>query len=184
MSWNAFRSWGPSARGRFDHHSSPPGDNPDRAILYAAGDGVTALVEVFQTTATVHRTRDEPWLVVLSVDRPIRLLDLRGSWSIRAGASMAITGAEEPATTQAWARAIHEDYPTLHGILYPSAMRGQPHEDVPAGVDPNLFRHNAALFERASASLASRPRLHMPLTHPALSVLLSQVATDYGFELL
>jgi hypothetical protein len=182
--WDRFRSWGPSALGRFDHHLPPPGESPDRSILSAAGDGETALVEAFQQTAVIHRSRDEPWLVVFSIRRRVRLLDLRGSWSTRAGASMALSTADEPATTQAWARAIHADYEHVHGILYPSTMRGRPAGPVPSGVHPEVFGHNVALFERARPALPPRPRLHLPLSHPGLAAMLGRLAIESGYDVI
>ncbi len=152
--------------------------------MYLAGDGETALVEAFQQTAVLNRIRDEPWLVVFSLRRQVRCLDLRGSWSTRAGASMALAAAGEPQKTQAWARAIYAEYGHLHGIVYPSAMRGQPPASVPAGVDPQLFCHNIALFERARPSMPPRPRLHLPLSHPGLAAMLGRLATEYGYDLI
>lgn len=152
--------------------------------MYVAGDGETAVVEAFQQAAVLHRTRDEPWLVVFSLRRQVRLLDLRGPWSTRAGASMALAATAEPDKTQAWARAIYVEYVHLQGILYPSAMRGQPSGAVPTGVDPGLFCHNVALFERAQPTLPPRPRLHLPLSHPGLAAILGSIATEYGYDFI
>jgi hypothetical protein len=175
---------GSLSQGRFDHHVPPPGAAVERAILYAAGDGVTARVEAFQGTATIDRVRDAPWLAVLSLRRQIQLLDLRGSWSTRAGASMALSAANEPSSTEAWARAIYEDYLALDGVLYPSSMRGQPRDPVPSGVAPRLFCHNVALFERAASCVVTRPRLHLALDHPGLSAVLGEIAAEYGYDLI
>jgi hypothetical protein len=183
--WNGFRSFGPTARARFDHHPPPPGEHPDRAILYAAGDGVTALVEAFQWTRTIERDRDRPWLVVLRLARSVRLLDLRGPWPTRAGASQALSTAGEVDVTQAWARAIHADYRPVAGVLYPSAMRGSvTKEGRPAGVHPALFGANVALFERAEGAFRDRPALHLPLSHPGLGDVLGAVAERYGYEVV
>jgi hypothetical protein len=158
--------------------------SPDRAVLYLAGDGETALVETFQETAVINRVRDDPWIVVVSLDRQVRLLDLRGSWPTRAGASMALSAADEPTATQTWARAIYAAYGEIHGIVYPSAMRGQPAGAVPSGVDPDLYGHNVVLFERARPFLPARPRLHLPLAHPGLAAMLGNLAAQYGYDLI
>jgi hypothetical protein len=152
--------------------------------MYVAGDGETALVEAFQETAVLNRTRDEPWLVVFSLRRQVRLLDLRGSWSTRAGASMALAAADEPETTQAWARAIYAEYRHIQGLIYPSAMRGRPSTPVPAGVSSELFCHNVGLSDRARLSIAARPRLHLPLDHPGLTAMLGAVASGYGYDMI
>lgn len=152
--------------------------------MYLGGDGATALVEAFQETAVLNRIRDDPWLVVLALRRQVRLLDLRGAWSTRAGASMALSAAHEPTTTQTWARAIYSEYGGIDGILYPSAMRGQPAGPVPTGVHPDLFCQNVALFERARPSLPARPRLHLSLAHPGLASTLGSLATEYGYDLI
>jgi len=184
-SWNGFRSFGPTARARFDHHPPPPHEHADRAILYTAGDGVTALVEAFQWTRTIDRERDRPWLVVARLARSVRLLDLRGPWPTRAGASLALATGGDVEATQAWARAIHADYPRVAGILYPSAMRGSAQEETrPAGVHAALLGANVALFERAEAAFPRRPTLHVPLVHPGLGDLLGWIAERYGYEVI
>jgi hypothetical protein len=151
--------------------------------MYAAGDPRTALVEAFGRTAVIDRRRDDPWFVVFSLRRQVRLLDLRGSWPTYAGASQALATANEPSATQAWARAIHETY-DVAGILYPSSMRGQPSDVRPAALDANLFCHSIALFERAADALPARPRLHLALDHPGLDDVIADVAERYRYELL
>lgn len=182
--WTGFRREGPTRRGRFDHHPPPPGAHPDHGILYAAGDGPTALLEAFQVTRTINRHRDRPWLAKFRLARGLKVLDLRGPWPTRAGASQALATGDDPAATQAWARAIHADYPGLHGILYPSSMRGTPTDPMPPDVHPLLFGHNLALFERAAAALPTNPILHQPLDHPGLADLLAAIAEAYGYDLI
>lgn len=97
---------------------------------------------------------------------------------------MALSAADEPEKTQAWARAIYAGYGNLQGILYPSAMRGQPSASVPTGVAPELFCHNIVLFERARPSLPPRPRLHLPLSHPGVAAMLANLAIEYGYDLI
>lgn len=181
--WDGFRTWGPTATSRFDPHVPPPGSSDDRGVMYAAGDPRTALVEAFGRTAVIDRRRDEPWLAVFSLRRRVRLLDLRGSWPTYAGASQALATADEPPTTQAWARAIHETY-DVDGLLYPSSMRGRPVDPRPASLDSDLFSHNIALFKRAGGAIPAHPRLHLPLSHPGLDDVLADIAVRYRYELL
>lgn len=150
--------------------------------MYAAGDPRTALVEAFGRTAMIDRRRDEPWLAAFAVRRGLRLLDLRGSWPTYAGASQALATADEPAATQAWARAIHESYP-VDGILYPSSMRGRPADARPAALEADLFGNSITLFERAANAIPAHPRLHLPLGHPGLDNVIAEVAMRYRYDL-
>lgn len=181
--WHGFRTWGPAATARFDHHIPPPGSGVDRGVIYVGGDPRTAIVEAFQRTRAIHRTRDDPWLAVFSLRRPLRLLDLRGTWPTYAGASQALTAADSPDATQAWSRAIYDAY-DIDGLLYPSAMRGKPKEARPPGIDEDLFCQNIALFERATRAMPTNPRVHIPLGHRGLDSDLALIAVEYRFDLL
>jgi hypothetical protein len=181
--WHGFRTWGPTATGRFDPHVPPPEAHVDRGVMYAAGDPRTALVEAFGRTAVLDRRRDEPWLVVIALRRRVRLLDLRGSWPTYAGASQALATAEAPAATQAWARAVHESY-DVDGILYPSSMRGRPTDPKPDALDADFFGNNIALFGRAADAIPAHPRLHLSLDHPGLDEVLAEIALRYRYALL
>ena len=166
--WNAFRSHGPTATGRFDHQPPPAHDDPERSILYAALDAVGALAEAFQDARVIDRRRGAPWLVGFEIDAEVRLLDLTRLWPTRAGASQAIaTGSRSRA--QAWSRAIHRSYPDVAGLLYRSSMAGG--------------SHNLALYERAEPALPDRPAVHLPLTHPGMQLPLARAAAKLGYGL-
>ena len=60
--WSRFRRVGPTDA-RFDHQPELPGEEQERAVLYAAGEPVTCFAEVFQRTRLVNRRHNEPWLV-------------------------------------------------------------------------------------------------------------------------
>jgi hypothetical protein len=158
--WNRFRSFGPVATGRFDHHDPPPHDQ-GRAILYAALEGPTCLAEVFQETRVIDRNRNHPWMVAFAIESPLDLLDLTGNWPTRARASMAINTGPRP---------IYDAYPQLHGILYPSSM------------DAN--RPAVALFERARPAMPARPRFHRALAAPPLLVPISNAAARFGYAVV
>jgi hypothetical protein len=54
----------------------------------------------------------------------------------------------------------------------------------PVDLHPDLFRHNIALFERASGSIPAHPRLHLALDHPGLDDVIADVAERYRYELV
>jgi len=174
--WNDFRYWGPG-HGRFDHHLPGPDGKPavgPRGILYAAGAGgpgalAVCLAEVFQETRIIDTTDRKPWFVVFRTVRVLELLDLRGLWPTRAGASAAISSGSK-ARARRWSRAIHEAYPTLDGIAYPSSMGG--------GADA------LALYEAAAAALPPGPEFHRALVDPALSAPLLQAANAINYDLV
>lgn len=180
--WDTFRTHGPTPRARFDHQRLPPGSASDRGILYVAGDAPTALVEAFAATRLIDRHDRRPWLVRFLTVRPLRLLDIGGTWPTRAGASQALATGDHPDRTQAWARAIHAEL-DVDGIRYPSSLRGHPGERRPPEIPLRLWGANVALFERAADALPLRPTLHMALDHPGLSTILGRVALRYDYDL-
>ena len=180
--WDTFRTYGPTPRARFDHQPPPPGSTSDRGILYLAGDAPTALVEAFAATRLIDRHDRRPWLTRFPIVRPLRLLDVGGTWPTRAGASQALATGDHPDRTQAWARAIHAQL-DVDGIRYPSSLRGHPGERRPPEIPLRLWGANIALFERAADALPARPTLHMALDHPGLSTILGRVALRYDYDL-
>lgn len=184
VGWNTFRTFGPTDRGRFDHQPPPPANHPDRGILYAAGDGATAIVEAFQKERLINpNDTREIWLATFRSVRDVALLDLRGAWPTRAGASQALATGDAPEISQTWARAIWEDYPEIEGVFYPSSMRGRPGGLTRLGSRPVLAGQNIALFERAEDALPAHPTMHLPLGHPGLADLLGCVADTYSYDL-
>ena len=167
-SWDRFRTYGPLATGRFDHHLEPPGDG-QRAIMYLAGSLQTCTAEAFQAARVVDRRHNEPWLVAFRLARSVRLCDLTGTWPTKAGASQAISTGRRDRSRQ-WARAIHEAFPEADGILYRSSM--------------DSGRPCMALFERASTAVPDAPELHLPLSHPGLVMDLATICTLIGYRLV
>lgn len=172
--WNTFRYTGPLPHARFDPH--PPG--LDGALTTGENSGVryfglsvrTSVAEVFQTTFLVDRKTRGPRLVVVRPARPLRLLDLTGSWPARAGASQAIVSGPKK-ITQAWARAIHAAFPALDGLWYRSSMDSDGHAvclwDPPAGT-----------------ALPLAPDVLLPLDHPGLDIPLGRICEELGYVLL
>jgi hypothetical protein len=172
--WNTFRYTGPLPHGRFDPH--PPGAGgavtADRnsGVIYFGLSVRTSVAEVFQTTSIVDRRTRGPRLVVVRPARPLRLLDLTGSWPTRAGASQALSTGPKKAT-QTWARAIHCAFPSLDGLWYRSSMDGRGHAvclwDPPGGT-----------------ALPIAPDVLLPLDHPGLDVPLGRICEEIGYLLL
>lgn len=169
--WDKFRSFGPSAGGRFDHHHEPP-DEQERGILYAATGAeaaTTCLAEVFQERRSANLRRDEPWLACFVLAGDVTLLDLTGRWPTRAGASTAINSGPRPRTRR-WSRAIYEAYPVIQGLLYASSM--------------NAGKPAVALYERGEDALPAHTTFNEPLSHPVLLPALRRVAVDLGYSLI
>ena len=165
--WDHFRHAGPPAA-RFDHHLGQPATYQDRAVLYAACDPATCFAEVFQHTRVINRWHKEPWLVGFDTAVPLPLLDLTGSFTTRAGASMGLmTGARS--TARNWARGFYDSYPATVGLRYPSSI----HANRPAMV----------LTDRAEAAGATpgHPRFHRALGDPAILSLLKNIARTLGY---
>lgn len=165
--WSTFRRHGPVGTGRFDHHEPPAHDDLVLGILYGALDAGAALAEAFQDGRVIDRSHDAPWLACFALSGDTALLDLRGAWATRAGASQAISSGPR-GRARAWSRAIHAAYPSLNGVIYPSAMAGE--------------STNVALYERAAAaSMPTHPALNIPLSHPGLAPALSRIAAKFGY---
>lgn len=166
--WNQFRAWGPTAS-RFDHHPPPARLHPDRSIIYAAATGPTALAEVFQSTRVIDRVRHDPWLVAFRLAKAVTLLDLTGAWPTRAGASMNLNSGPRPRARR-WSQRIHEAYPAVEGLHYPSSMHA------------NLVA--VAVYERGVAALPRTPSFHAPLVQPSLLAVLEHAAARLGYGLV
>jgi hypothetical protein len=166
--WNSFRTWGPHADARFDHHEPPPREQA-RGVLYGAMGITTCVAEVFQRTNVVARRENAPYLAAFSPTDDLRLLDLSGTWPTIAGASMALNSALDRERTQAWSRAIYRAYSDAHGLWYPSAM----HANQPA----------VLLYERTREMMPRRPTFNLALADPALHSVVSQAAHAVGYAL-
>ncbi|RLV56093.1 RES domain-containing protein [Aeromicrobium phragmitis] len=115
--WNALRNWGPLVTARFDPWSPPPTKHDD-AVGYFGWDWATCLAEVFQTTRSIHV---EPGRGVLLTgfqpQRSLSLLDLRGEYPVRVGASHLINSGPRH-RCRAWAQALRQAHPNLDGMVY------------------------------------------------------------------
>lgn len=168
--WNKFRSFGPTAA-RWDHHLASARSvavEQDRAVFYCAPDIDTCVAEVFQATRRIDRTRDAPWLVVLSLREAVTLLDIRGTFATKMGASMAIHSGPR-SRARAWARELYDAYPDIQGLYYSSSMNGH----APA----------VALNERAQRAMPEQPQLHRALNDDMLTETLQQIALRLSYGL-
>ncbi len=169
--WDQMRYYGPFGSARFDHHLDPPRVQ-DRGILYAAtGDDAiaTCVAEVFQDTRLVDTRRNEPRLAAFTLTEDVALLDLRGKWPTRAGASANINSGPRPRCRR-WSRVIYEAYPDLGGLYYASSMNG----NEPAVV----------LYERTTKALPRSPVLNRPLSDAPLLISLERIAAAVGYDLI
>jgi hypothetical protein len=169
--WDRFRNFGPLANTRFDHHFEPPRVQ-ERAILYGAIPGgavATCVAEVFQETRLVDTRRHDPQLAAFSLVDDVPLLNLRGRWPTKAGASANINSGPRPRARR-WSRTVYEAYPDICGLLCASSMNGN--------------RPAVALYERAARALPEAPDFNRPLSDAALLVPLERIASDLGYDLI
>lgn len=170
--WNGFRTWGPHARMRFDHHLPGSDGRPvhqERAVLYGAFSIETCLAEYFQTTREIDPIHpDRPTLTQFVIRRPLHLLNLHGDWVTRAGASLAMsTGPRD--RTRRWSRVLHEMYPAMDGLYYGSSM--------------NAGGCSFVLNERARDALPTDPLLNLGLEDIRLLPVLMNAGAKLGYAL-
>ena len=164
--WDEFRFYGPTGS-RFDHHVEPP-HLQSRGILYATRAIETPFAEFFQSRRTIDVHQDEPWLVGFRLAAPLKLLNIRGRWPTRAGASTALNSGSRT-VARGYSQAIYAAYAEAQGIWYGSSMNGN---------SPSL-----ALFERAVGTFSPRPAFHHALTDPLLLPLLDRCAAAFNYAL-
>lgn len=167
VAWNVLRHYGPVESCRFDPHPPPRSAGQPEGVAYLAADIATALAEVFQETRVIATSRNSPWLSGFTPSRPLRLLDLRGQWPVRAGASHTInTGRKDHC--RAWARTIRAAWPELDGLAHSSAMTSTT---------------CVTLFNPAEDAFPDQPEFSAPLTHPELVHRLARAARQIGYDI-
>lgn len=173
MAWNSWRTHGPLAIGRFDHHPPPAGDHPRHGVIYAAlaserrVDPLTqCLAEVFQRDRTITLQRATPTFTLFELARDTTLLDLRSTFE----PTLART------STQQWAREAFASTRAADGVLYPSALIGRP------GVHPAAT--GVCLWRRRASCLPPRPLFSRPLIDPALRGAVERAAHELDFLLV
>jgi len=129
--------------------------------MYTASDYTTAFGEVFQSTRAITLSAAKA-LAAWTPRRPLRLLDLTDTWSVRNGASGSLDSAP-PSTCRAWAREIRATWPDLDGLRSLSTVTKRP---------------MVTLFAPAEDSFPDGPSLSRALVHRAVVPLAVQAADD------
>lgn len=168
LAWNALRTYGPLATMRYDPQPQPLGSHAE-GVAYAATDFATALAEVFQSTRIVDTVSFAPQVTAWWTVRPLRLLDLTGTWALRNGAAAALNAAPH-STCRAWAGSIRSTWPDLDGLWASSTMTGG---------------HDVVLWNPAVGSFPDAPAFSRRLAHPVIKALVARIAVDdLGYGLL
>ncbi|MFO1468384.1 MAG: RES family NAD+ phosphorylase [Steroidobacteraceae bacterium] len=170
--WNAFRHAGP-VDARWDHqvpHASGEPTPQSRSLYYCATDATTCLAEFFRVTRRIDRAYQSPWLVVFELAQPVVLLDLRGDFATRMGASLAIHSGSR-VRARAWARELYEAFPAAQGMLYASSMNG--------GAPAVAFNDRAEPL----SIFPSHPLLHRALADDVMVDALKTAAIRLGYAL-
>ncbi|MBW4565461.1 MAG: RES domain-containing protein [Mojavia pulchra JT2-VF2] len=160
-----FRFWGPLYR--FDHHRGDcpsfyyePGDyqqciDQERGIYYVAPKLSSCLVEIFGDVGCIEITDHQ--IAIVTPIRNLKLLDVRGSGAMRAGANEAtLAKTEKRGLSQAWSRYFYEQqviYSEIHGLIYCNAHNNE---------------EAIAIYERAEYLLVCQKENVLPLKHELL----------------
>ena len=108
-------------------------------------------------------------LARVTVDRALRLVDLRGDGLARLGADNALAAGEDYAVAQAWSGALHDHPRKPDGVVYRSRH------------DPSRFC--AALFDHVAPHVRARP-VGSSLADPRNIKRLADLLDTYGFGLV
>lgn len=166
LPWHQLRAWGPVQHSRWDPHREPPAPQSDRAVLYTALDIRTAVAEAFQHDRFLDVHSGDPFLVGFTPARPLKLLDLSGSWLLRCGSTASQVSAPRRAC-RAWARAIADQYPHLDGLWVASTMTSTP---------------VVVLYPPAREALPEAPDFSRPLATGATRLVVHAAATEIGYD--
>ena len=157
---------------RFDAPKDGSGKHP-YGVMYVARDAHGAFVETFGHKTgirLIERSRlAQRGLAKVTVDRPLRLVDLRAEGLARLGADEALTAGPDYAISQAWSLALHEHPRKPDGVIYRARH------------DPSRF--SAALFERVKPHLRARP-VGRSLMDPKNAALLGELLDGYQFGMI
>lgn len=134
--------FGRSKLSRFD------APNGEFGVLYVGRDVPCAFIETFGHATGVrfvdHTELEERELSEITVERPLRLVDLRGNGLARIGADASLTSGLDYGLSQRWSRALHEHPQKPDGVAYRARH------------DPE--RTSVALFDRVAPLARARPR--------------------------
>ncbi|HET9877041.1 MAG TPA: RES family NAD+ phosphorylase [Mycobacterium sp.] len=167
LAWNALRTYGPLPSMRWDPHPGSAPTSHIEGVLYAAADVATTLAEVYQATRIIDTRAGGPRLTAWDPVRPLRLLDLSGTWLIRNHASAALLAGPR-STCRRWACAIHTTWPHLDGLVAPSTMTGRP---------------TVVLWTPAADSIPDTPSFSRELAHPLVWSIAQAGAAEIGYRI-
>ncbi|WP_207343381.1 RES family NAD+ phosphorylase [Arthrobacter sp. E3] len=164
LPWDQIRTWGPLPTARWDPHPLPQGEHAPLGAAYLGRDVPTCLAEAFQLTRFVDVDSHATYITAFRTQQEMILADLTGEWLLKAGGSAQVVF-QEKARTQAWARAIHDAWPDLGGLIAPSAVIGG--HDVIAIWSTDVF--------------PPAPELSVPLNSPAILADIAVASAQIGF---
>lgn len=163
--WNRIRTFGPVRTSRWEPHPLPAQDHAPLGAAYLGEDVLTCLAEVFQTSRFVDVDTGNPYVTALQTADDLILVDLTGTWLLKAGGTSAAALGNK-ARTRAWARAIHEAWPEVDGVLAPSAVAGG--KRIVAAWNQRVF--------------PSAPEFSEPLNSPAIIRDIMIAAAKIGYD--
>jgi RES domain len=111
---------------RFDHHDPSNPTDKARRVIYTAETLSCALVECFGDTRTINT--EGRGVAVMTVNRDLKLLDLRGVGAMRVGCVFAISGIVDRKQTQKWSRHFYERldlFGKIDGLIHTGAYNGE-----------------------------------------------------------
>jgi hypothetical protein len=146
-------------------------NDPERGIYYAAPAPLlsSCLVEVFGDTGCIEI--EDHQIAIITCTSRIKLLDVRGSGAMRAGANDAtLAKTDKRGMSQAWSRYFYEQkqiYPDIQGIIYHNAHNGE---------------EAIAIYERAKHLLTCPPENVLSLKHELFRGLILKAADENNLE--
>ncbi|WP_062077195.1 RES domain-containing protein [Demequina globuliformis] len=157
---------GPLPTRRWDPHRPTAINQPDRAVLYAATTLATAVAEAFQSLRYIDTVSGDPWIFTFTPTRPLRLLNIEGSWAVRNGAAAALAHGDKR-ITRAWTREVFVQQPGLDGVWAPSTLVGE----------------TVTLFSDGIAAMPVRAHQSIAADDPAARVVLEEIADQIGYRI-
>lgn len=164
LAWDELRRFGPFPSARFDPWT-PPMAVRESGVGYFGFDIATCLAEVFQETRMVNTRAVGYQLTAFTVTRTLRLLDVRGDYPIRVGASHSLNGGAKDRCRE-WAAAFVTAFPDLDGLLY-SGMAG---------------RDCAVLYDPARDAFGDGPDFSRALEDPAIAERIANAVQEIGYQ--
>lgn len=163
--WNELRSYGPLVSARFDPWPPPPAHRDGQGVGYFGTDWAACLSEVFQETRTIVCTGGQR-MSGFEPTRDLRLIDLRGNYPVKIGASHAINSGPKN-RCRAWARAIRSVHSGHDGFLY-TGLAG---------------RTCVVIYSPPGDLFPAAPDFTKPLADPGLAPYIAVAADQIGYAL-